>query len=485
MNKFEILPQSMPRRAEASPSKVISPLDSGGERDGAAGEGAFKSLLDGFSHSTGSGSEAQPAQKAHPLGIGARIVSQVQAERALQEARLDLDVQSMGDEALPEDAAATLGELLKTDTPDATKLIQVQQSQAGSAVVSVFENLLPKLMLQTSSGSGQGKQDAENGSSRGSPLMPGSGLEKAPAGKMLDMAPKVTVQYQETHFKPIVEGFSTKIVSQNDPSSGGELTTGSPAGDDVNLSAKTPSIGMPSDAGSRGTPNVAVKAPAPSETELAITAKGRAAEVLTPHAEAALKNSEVEVKAEGNSSLPPGTLQRVAGAILAQTGPMAAELNARTQAAEGATFVTTARASEGVMRMLNIQLHPAELGLMTVRMRLSGDDLTMEIEVASDETAHLLRTDSEKLSNLLRGSGYRPEVISIQVAQPDATQQQGMSAQRDSGPAFQQEGFGQGSLNRDERPRQQDKDYDYGMHASGDVAEESTPSDRRAGGVYL
>jgi flagellar hook-length control protein FliK len=58
-----------------------------------------------------------------------------------------------------------------------------------------------------------------------------------------------------------------------------------------------------------------------------------------------------------------------------------------------------------------------ELGLVTIKMRLSGDSLEMELQVEKQETADLLRNDAEKLSSLLRTSGYRPDVINIQIAE--------------------------------------------------------------------
>jgi flagellar hook-length control protein FliK len=166
---------------------------------------------------------------------------------------------------------------------------------------------------------------------------------------------------------------------------------------------------------------------------------------------------------------------------------MAAELNARSTHAPGFERLTSTRASEGVLRVLNLQLQPAELGLVTIKMRLAGDGLEMELQVASEETAQLLRNDTEKLSSLLRGSGYRPDTISIQVGRTEAAAQDGGFSQRqDTMSQSQQQGFHQGTANQGGRSRQQDDGYTHeGTGVRNDANDEDFSAARSSSGIYL
>jgi flagellar hook-length control protein FliK len=146
------------------------------------------------------------------------------------------------------------------------------------------------------------------------------------------------------------------------------------------------------------------------------------------------------------------------------------------------------RAAEGVVRILHLQLQPAELGTVTIKMRLSGDNLEIELQAASEETAKLLRHDTEKLSALLRGSGYRPDVITIHSGQAEANQQNGAPSQRQ--PAFgqppQQDGSQQGGAGQQGQPQREGDRYEADRKGERiDAGFEDVVADRRTGGIYL
>jgi chemotaxis protein MotD len=71
------------------------------------------------------------------------------------------------------------------------------------------------------------------------------------------------------------------------------------------------------------------------------------------------------------------------------------------------------------VKVLHIQLQPAELGTVVVRLSLKHDVLDVEMDASQSGTAHLLQRDREVLLGLLRSSGYLVDGVSVQVAEPD------------------------------------------------------------------
>src|SRR5690606_8388931 len=69
-----------------------------------------------------------------------------------------------------------------------------------------------------------------------------------------------------------------------------------------------------------------------------------------------------------------------------------------------------------VVRHLTIQLEPAELGTVSIRMRLDGDVLELTLDAQKPATAELIRRDQGALSGLLRSAGYDVEGVIVQVA---------------------------------------------------------------------
>lgn len=205
---------------------------------------------------------------------------------------------------------------------------------------------------------------------------------------------------------------------------------------------------------------------------------------LADRAEMQKQSSVAGSKAEAGT-LPPATLQHIAGAILDDAKGLSETQHSGFHS-DGLNRVATAKASGGVLRVLNLQLKPAELGLVTIKMRLSGDNLEMEIQAETEETAELLRNDAEKLSNLLRGSGYRPDVINIQSAEASShdrslfnRSQQGTQAQ---GQSFQQGAAGgQGESSRHREGQYQGT----GSKIHHDTKEDPAAGGGRSGGIYL
>jgi chemotaxis protein MotD len=94
--------------------------------------------------------------------------------------------------------------------------------------------------------------------------------------------------------------------------------------------------------------------------------------------------------------------------------------------------------------ILKIELHPAELGMVTASLRLSGERLSIELKPETHEAHRRLAADSEAIVKSLRGLGFDVDKVTIlqpSIADPaagrtDASSALPMSAGREQ-PAFQ------------------------------------------------
>ncbi|MQT12769.1 flagellar hook-length control protein FliK [Segnochrobactrum spirostomi] len=114
--------------------------------------------------------------------------------------------------------------------------------------------------------------------------------------------------------------------------------------------------------------------------------------------------------------LPPTQLQRLAGAIAAGAADIKAQAGVDAAAALEPAALAAAR---DPVRTLDLQMHPATLGLVTVRMRLVGQSLELRVRAANPETARLLKADGGKLADLLSTSGYGTHILAIDAGGAD------------------------------------------------------------------
>ncbi|WP_414473342.1 flagellar hook-length control protein FliK [Microvirga sp. M2] len=297
----------------------------------------------------------------------------------------------------------------------------------------------------------------------------------------------IAVRHQETHFKPVLENFETGLTS-DDPVEG-EVSPEVELGN--SLPRKSPASGAPEWRG----PAKAVHGssqPIPVMQDLpGDGGSGEDVPAAHPIARRAsgtpeLRNEIVAntAKPEDPVSLPAETLHRIASAVRSDLRAISGSAPPQSLPGSEAIHSFSIKASESALRVLHLQLHPADLGSVTIKMRLAGESLEMELHVEREETAQLLRHDSEKLSALLRGSGYRPDVISVQVtdgAVQDRAAPRPHGDMQMNGQSFQHGGAGQGGQSRD-----QEKPYaSTRAEHHRNVEEDRGPDGHRSGGVYL
>jgi chemotaxis protein MotD len=139
-------------------------------------------------------------------------------------------------------------------------------------------------------------------------------------------------------------------------------------------------------------------------------------------------------------------------------------------------------------KIIYIQLQPADLGTVTIRMSVKDQALQLDLEVGRGETAHMIQRERDNLSAMLRSAGYLIDGVDVRLAapsaahpptgngQPNANQQMLGGGQSRGG--SQQEGRSQGS-GQQQDPR--------GVNFGNERAREDDRPGRTAGngGLYV
>lgn len=111
----------------------------------------------------------------------------------------------------------------------------------------------------------------------------------------------------------------------------------------------------------------------------------------------------------------------------AQTMSANAQLLTRSLVDAGNTVLSAPRAAPAeplaqtgpqqagqTLHTLKLQLNPASLGSVTAVLKLSGDDLSVEIKVQTAEAYRQIKQDNESIVKALRGQGFGVEQITVQ-----------------------------------------------------------------------
>lgn len=139
------------------------------------------------------------------------------------------------------------------------------------------------------------------------------------------------------------------------------------------------------------------------------------------------------------------------------------------------------------MHSLKIQLHPAELGMVTANLKASGDQLSVELQVDNQDAYDRLSADSDAIVKSLRSLGYDIDRVSIQQPQAATT----VTARADAN-------AGAGSFSQDASPFQPGNSGSgserFGGQTSGrgergdaELGErlQTVNQDRAGGGLYI
>jgi hypothetical protein len=316
------------------------------------------------------------------------------------------------------------------------------------------------------------------------PAMPtDEAIEPQPA---LEVTADITVLKRETHIAPgsaardsLVEWAASMLGAGKGRVGGGAAPqSGSPAVEpDVGLST-----GLPSDEKRQGVLPVAItpSRPAQAGTGMKQAASpvpvpaGAASEALPEAAET--EPIAMRVAPSGSGEQVPTPVQVIAGRILQEASGTA------PATATTAPAMSPQHALMTPAKVLHIQLQPAELGIVTLRMSLKDQTLRLEVEVGNAETGRMIQNDKDALSTLLRSAGYLVDGLDVRIVDPANTGTQTGSGQSTT----QMQGGGQSQADArssDSHPRE-----GAPRHHTGDKGrnthDQAVEADRR-GGIFV
>lgn len=375
-----------------------------------------------------------------------------------------------GEESSPGDAMSSNREkgdavpLLTDSAPDVLLVPKLDQQLSSLIQTGLLPNNGAPSLSQN-----QAAQEQDNGRRSSASLLD---ILRLPVDENLDAGVslgrigaqvRASVVHQETHFKPIPAGMLQEVVKPQGNSLQGVASPLSPM-----LGASTQAV---TSMEPQATPTATIEAFSAAQKDATIRAP---------------QPTSSDESGSGEPALPLAVLQRIASAVVAEGKSASAQEPSQPSLSAHPMTHVVAKASEGAVRMLDIQLHPAELGKVTVKMRLSGDALEMELHASNETTAEMLRKDSEKLTSLLRTSGYKPETIVVVTAGADTQSQDNAGGQRQhSGGQSQTGGFQNGAAQSDEQSRRNSQGSESGAPKELKSGTNEKTGSSPAGDLYL
>ena len=112
-------------------------------------------------------------------------------------------------------------------------------------------------------------------------------------------------------------------------------------------------------------------------------------------------------------SIPAPAPTPVIGTAAALAESLASETTRLASIDKPAASLPTQHIVSGQAHSLKLQLHPAELGMVTASLRFAGEQLSIELQVENNEAYQRLSVDSETIVKSLRGLGYEIDRVTI------------------------------------------------------------------------
>lgn len=204
---------------------------------------------------------------------------------------------------------------------------------------------------------------------------------------------------------------------------------------------------------------------------------------------AALPETTKVTVVQQETHLPPAQFnapQQVANAVVAELKePSAVAASAAPDLAAAQT-----NAPDQPLRILTVNLEPPALGNVTVRLRLVGTEVSVQLAAERKDTSQMLDRQRDQIRDLMQSAGYVAEVAPVQHGPLDGFQsgsgqsQPQLSGQQQSSPqsqgAFGGAGTSSGQSDGGAKQARQERPFSQETRHDQDVA----PHHRR-GPVYL
>jgi len=198
------------------------------------------------------------------------------------------------------------------------------------------------------------------------------------------------------------------------------------------------------------------------------------------------KDGKVEV-IESRRFMPAQNLTSNAQMLTRSLAEASSSALAAQRAAPAQALAQTGAPQAGqTLHTLKLQLNPVSLGSVTAVLKLSGEDLSVEIKVQTAEAYRQIKEDNQSILKSLRGQGFGVEQITVQhVVSSDRASgqsaQQGFQGGQQGPGANDAQSFGrEGSGNN--AGQQQSGSRGGQSHEQGSYAGSGA---RRTDGVYL
>ncbi|MDL2404849.1 flagellar hook-length control protein FliK [Rhizobium calliandrae] len=248
---------------------------------------------------------------------------------------------------------------------------------------------------------------------------------------------------------PKLAGAAPKDVPTNEADAN---TTASGTGDDTTV-AKT--FRLVRADGRGGSLDMSISKGSDDTTQVDVNASGGAsAETVT----VVDSRRYLGLAANPNAALVTGALAR--------DGEWSGAMQPGSALSNAASWTSTGK----VVNTLKIQLHPNDLGEVTATMRLSGDQLSVDLKVQTSEAYRQLHADQSHMVDALRAQGYQVDSITVSLA--SSADQQSDSGRQSS---FQGQSQQQSLLNQGQGGDARPKGQSYsGQQANGNDGNRSS-----------
>jgi len=250
--------------------------------------------------------------------------------------------------------------------------------------------------------------------------------------------------------------------------------------------AMKPSAGAQSGASTNDTskPVAAESAARPDGAAAGATITGNLSRENAPDAPG--QAARVTVLAQQNIPAPATTFPGLTAAPLLTA--IAADGSWRELASSADSRGLPAQNAVASTHSLKVQLHPAELGMVTASLRFAGEQLTVELQVESVEAQQRLSADADTIVKSLRALGLEVDRVTIQ--QSTIVQTSNARADANAGqngqPAPDRQSFNaasSGSGNGQAGGQHSGRNSSNGAQASQNTAPGN--ADRAGGGLYI
>ena len=203
-------------------------------------------------------------------------------------------------------------------------------------------------------------------------------------------------------------------------------------------------------------------------------------------AEQPATNSRVDVV--GSQTLPAPAISVANTTTTAFMSAISADPVWKTSATDAVTQAALhGRPQPGAVHSLKIQLHPAELGMVTADLRFAGDQLSVVLQVETAEAYHRLESDTDTIVKAFRALGYEIDHVAIQQPQPanqaartDAAASNSTQLSRDLQSAFSGNSGGAGAGSGGRGTNGEGRNDARNMDGIGSVSQE-----RPSRGLYI